>query len=70
MSEESMTIQELRALDQIGLLEALKSLRKKHFILKMQLGNEQVKTTHRLGQMRRCIARIKTILNETVRGNR
>jgi large subunit ribosomal protein L29 len=45
----------------------LLTLLKEHFNLRMQKASGQLSQTHLLGQMRRDIARVKTVLNEESR---
>tara|TARA_R110002110_G_scaffold415719_2_gene654248 strand:- start:19896 stop:20087 length:192 start_codon:yes stop_codon:yes gene_type:complete len=63
-----MTAKDLRALDQTELQTKLKDLAKEQFLVKMQIGNGQLNKTHKLGDMRREVARLNTILNEKRRG--
>lgn len=48
--------------------DQLLKLRKEQFILRMQMASGQLGQTHVLGETRRDIARIKTILAEKRRG--
>lgn len=63
-----MKITELKALSASELASKLIDFRVEQFSLKMHIGNGQIKTTHRLREMRKTIARIKTLLNEKQRG--
>ena len=55
---------ELRAKSADELNEELVALRKEEFNLRMQRGTGQLSNTARFKQIRRDVARIKTILNE------
>ncbi|MET3527845.1 large subunit ribosomal protein L29 [Phenylobacterium koreense] len=57
-----MKIDEIRAMtpDQLG--EALLSLKKEQFNLRFQAATGQVEKTHRVNEVRKDIARIKTVL--------
>jgi len=55
---------ELRAKSADELKEELVALRKEEFNLRMQRGTGQLSNTARFKQIRRDVARIKTILNE------
>ena len=44
--------------------EELESLLKEQFSLRMQRGSQQLTKPHLLGQVRRNIARVKTVLHE------
>lgn len=57
-----MNTTELRQKDEAGLKEEIKSLQKVHFNLRMQKGTQQLNNTATLGETRRAIARVKTIL--------
>lgn len=63
-----MKITELKTLSVSELTAKLSEFRVEQFALKMQVGNGQIKTTHRLREMRKTIARVKTLLNEKQRG--
>lgn len=57
-----MKIDEIRAMtpDQLG--EALLNLKKEQFNLRFQAATGQVEKTHRVDEVRKDIARIKTVL--------
>ena len=55
---------DLRAKSASELNEELVDLRKEEFNLRMQRGTGQLSNTSRFKQIRRSVARIKTILNE------
>ena len=57
-----MKIDEIRAMtpDQLG--EALLNLKKEQFNLRFQAATGQVEKTHRVNEVRKDIARIKTVL--------
>ena len=57
-----MKIDEIRGLSPDQLAEQLVSLKKEQFNLRFQKATGQVEKTHRVGELRRDIARIKTIL--------
>lgn len=57
-----MKAAELRQKDVAGLQAEVKSLQKAHFNLRMQKATQQLNNTNTLRQMRRAIARAKTIL--------
>jgi large subunit ribosomal protein L29 len=55
---------DLRELDVHGLVDALDEAKKEHFNLRFQHVTGQLDNTARLGQVRRQIARISTILRQ------
>ena len=57
-----MKIEEVRGLTPDQLAEQLVSLKKEQFNLRFQKATGQVEKTHRVGEVRRDIARIKTVL--------
>jgi len=58
-----MKVSEIRTKSSSELNEMLVELRKRQFELRMQLGTGQLTTPHQLREVRRDIARVKTILN-------
>ena len=63
-----MEISELRTKPDSELHKELLALRREQFNLRMQLGSGQLSRHHQLRQVRRSIARIKTVLREQQRG--
>ena len=63
-----MKASELRQKDEAGLKDEIKSLQKAHFGLRMQKGTQQLGNTAQLGNVRRDIARAKTVLAEKKKG--
>lgn len=63
-----MTAAELREKTAAELADELLRLRKEQFALRMQQASEQLPQTHLLGETRRDIARIKTVLREKTNG--
>jgi large subunit ribosomal protein L29 len=59
-----MTTAELRQQNKSSLQTTLNELAKKQFKLRMQLGSGQLATNHQIRQVRRDIARVKTIITE------
>ena len=57
-----MKIDEIRRLTGDQLAEQLLSLKKEQFNLRFQKATGQIEKTHRVGQVRKDIARIKTVL--------
>jgi large subunit ribosomal protein L29 len=55
---------DLRELDVTGLVDALSEAKKEHFNLRFQHVTGQLDNTSRLGEVRRQIARINTILRQ------
>ena len=55
---------DLRELDVNGLVDALSEAKKEHFNLRFQHVTGQLDNTSRLGEVRRQIARINTILRQ------
>ncbi|WP_298292724.1 50S ribosomal protein L29 [Thiomonas sp.] len=55
---------ELRAKDIPALQTELDSLLKAHFNLRMQKGTQQLQNTAQLGQTKRAIARVRTLIQE------
>ena len=61
-----MKTTELRQKDVAGLKTEVKALQKAHFGLRMQKATQQLNNTSTLRSTRRSIARVKTILTETL----
>lgn len=59
-----MKAKELRIKDDATLQNELVEMLRERFNFRMQQGTKQLKTSHRLKEVNRDIARIKTILNE------
>ena len=59
-----MKVEDLRNKSAQELQEELLALRKEQFNLRMQLATGQLAQTHRMQQVRRNIARVKTVMNE------
>ena len=57
-----MKIDEIRGMTPDQLAEQLVSLKKEQFNLRFQKATGQVEKTHRVGEVRRDIARIQTVL--------
>ena len=57
-----MKIDDVRGLTPDQLAEQLVSLKKEQFNLRFQKATGQIEKTHRVGQVRKDIARIKTVL--------
>ena len=57
-----MKIDEVRAMTPDQLSDALVSLKKEQFNLRFQKATGQIEKTHRVDQVRKDIARIKTVL--------
>jgi len=57
-----MTIDEIRAMTPDQLKDQLLSLKKEQFNLRFQAATGQLEKTHRANQVRKDIARIKTVL--------
>jgi large subunit ribosomal protein L29 len=57
-----MTIADIRALTPDQLADQLLSLKKEQFNLRFQAATGQVEKTHRASEIRKDIARIKTVL--------
>lgn len=62
-----MNAKELRAKDAAGLQEELTSLLKAQFSLRMQVATQQLSNTSQLNNVRKDIARVKTLLTEKKR---
>lgn len=62
-----MTAEDLRSKSIDQLREELAKLKKEQFNLRFQAATGQLEKTHRAGQVRRDVARIKTILREKAR---
>jgi large subunit ribosomal protein L29 len=58
-----MKITELRALTPDQLSDQLLSLKKEQFNLRFQKATGQMEKTHRVNEIRKTVARIKTLLN-------
>ncbi|ASM77026.1 50S ribosomal protein L29 [Vitreoscilla filiformis] len=63
-----MKASELRAKDVAALEKEITDLLKAHFNLRMQKGTQQLGNTAQLGNVRRDIARAKTVLAEKKKG--
>jgi large subunit ribosomal protein L29 len=59
-----MKIDEVRGLTADQLAESLLSLKKEQFNLRFQKATGQMEKTHRVGEIRKDIARIKTVLRQ------
>ena len=59
-----MKATDLRAKSEDQLKEELQKLKKEQFNLRFQTATGQVEKTHRMGEVRRDIARIRTLLRE------
>ena len=57
-----MKIEEVRGLTHDQLADTLENLKKEQFNLRFQAATGQVEKTHRVDQIRKDIARIKTVL--------
>jgi large subunit ribosomal protein L29 len=57
-----MNMQDIQGMTPDQLSESLLSLKKEQFNLRFQAATGQVEKTHRAGEVRRDIARIKTVL--------
>jgi large subunit ribosomal protein L29 len=57
-----MNIQDIQGMTPDQLSESLLTLKKEQFNLRFQAATGQVEKTHRAGEVRRDIARIKTVL--------
>ena len=57
-----MKIEDVRGLTPDQLAEQLVTLKKEQFNLRFQKATGQIEKTHRVGQVRKDIARIKTVL--------
>jgi len=60
-----MKIDEIRAMTPDQLTEALLNLKKEQFNLRFQAATGQMEKTHRVDEVRKDIARIKTVLRAT-----
>lgn len=59
-----MNVSELREKSQAELKEALHELLKEQFNLRMQAGTGQLGRPHLVNEVRKNIARVKTVMNE------
>ena len=59
-----MTAQEIRELDTEALLAKVEEYKKEHFGLRFQQATGQLENTARIRQVRKTIARIKTVIRE------
>ncbi len=64
-----MKSEEVRAKSPDELQEQLMSLKKEAFNLRFQQATGQLENTSRVGQVRRDIARVKTVINEQRRAS-
>ena len=59
-----MKVSEMKEKNVEELNEELLNLKREHFTLRMQKGSGQLESSHRLKEVRRDVARVKTILTE------
>lgn len=59
-----MNVKELRNMSLIDLKKELQELIRIQFSIRMQLATQQITNTNQLGQNRRAIARVKTLISE------
>jgi large subunit ribosomal protein L29 len=64
----SVDVKELREKSAAELGEELLRLRKEHFNLRMHKASGQLGQVHRIGQTRKNIARVKTLIQEKQNG--
>ena len=57
-----MKIEDIRGMTSDQLIEQLTSLKKEQFNLRFQKATGQIEKTHRVGEVRKDIARIQTVL--------
>lgn len=62
-----MKVKEIRAMDDAALRKELQELLREQFNLRMQRGTGQLANTARVHKVRRDIARIRTVMNESKR---
>ncbi|MEL6568626.1 MAG: 50S ribosomal protein L29 [Pseudomonadota bacterium] len=62
-----MTAEDLRGKSVDQLREELAKLKKEQFNLRFQMATSQLEKTHRMTEVRREVARVKTILREKAR---
>jgi len=63
-----MNAQDLRDKSADELNDELLRLRKEHFSMRMQYASGQLGQTHLMGEMKRDIARVKTVMREKANG--
>ncbi len=59
-----MKVSEMKEKSVDELNEELLNLKREHFTLRMQKGSEQLEQNHRLKEVRRDVARVKTIITQ------
>jgi len=59
--------EDVRALSDDQLADELLKLKKEQFNLRFQVATGQLEKTHRMGQVRRDIARVRTLMREKAR---
>lgn len=64
-----MTIEEMRKLDTAELNKKIIESKDELFKLRMEQANGTLRETHKIHDLRKTIARLKTVLNEKERGN-
>jgi large subunit ribosomal protein L29 len=62
-----MKADDLRARSEDQLREELSKLKKEQFNLRFQVATGQLEKTHRIGQVRRDIARVRTLMRQKAR---
>jgi large subunit ribosomal protein L29 len=61
-----MRIDEVRGMTPDQLTDALTNLKKEQFNLRFQAATGQIEKTHRVGEIRKDIARIKTVMRAKI----
>ena len=64
-----MKIEEMRKMDTAELSKKITETKDELFKLKMEQSSGTLRETHKIHELRKTIARLKTVLNEKERGN-
>ena len=62
-------VKRLSSKDAAALNEELAALRKEQFNLRMQMATGQLSQNHRMGEVRKNIARVKTVLSQQAKAS-
>lgn len=64
-----MTMEEIRKMDTAEISKKITELKEELFKLRLEQSNGTLRETHKIHELRKTIARLKTVQNEKERGN-
>ena len=64
-----MTMEEIRKMDTAEISKKITELKEELFKLRLEQSNVTLRETHKIHELRKTIARLKTVQNEKERGN-